>query len=97
MGNGVAVVLNNTQELKVSSKSNPNSIGGAIAGAIRENKDVVVSVIGAGAMNQAMKGIAIANGFLAPNGIRLSVVPGFGSVEIDGENRTIINLELRRF
>ena len=89
--------LSNIDKLRVSSRSNPNSVAGAITGAVREHKNVIVTVIGAGAVNQAIKAIAIANGYLAPNGIRLSIVPGFKIVEVNGENRTAINLELRRF
>lgn len=85
------------QEMKVSSNSQPNAVAGAIAGSVREGNDVVVSVIGAGAMNQAMKSIAIANGFLAPNGIRLAVIPGFDTSEIEGKQRTLMKLSLRRF
>lgn len=84
------------QEMKVSSNSQPTAVAGAIAGAVREGKDVVISVIGAGAVNQAIKSIAIANGYLAPNGIRLAVIPGFDISEIDGNQRTLMKLSLRR-
>ncbi|MGB4412128.1 MAG: stage V sporulation protein S [Atribacterales bacterium] len=91
-------VVNNerVQKMRVSSESQPKAVAGAIAGAIREGKDVVVSAIGAGATNQAIKSIAIANGFLAPNGIRLAVIPGFDTSEIDGKQRTLIKLDLRK-
>jgi stage V sporulation protein S len=78
--------------LKVSSKSNPNSVAGAIAGAIREHGNTEIQAIGAGALNQAIKAIAIARGFVAPSGINLVCVPAFTDVLIDNETRTAIKL-----
>ena len=78
--------------LKVSTKSNPNSVAGALAGIIRENKTAEIQAIGAGAINQSVKAIAIARGFLAPSGIDLICIPSFSDVEIDGEERTAIKL-----
>ena len=78
--------------LKVSSKSNPNSCAGAVAGAIRQTGAVEVQVVGAGALNQAIKAIAIARGYVAPSGIDLICIPTFADIEIDGEGRTAIRL-----
>lgn len=78
--------------LKVSSKSNPNSVAGALAGVIRERQTAEIQAIGAGALNQAIKAIAITRGFLAPSGIDLYCVPAFTDIEIDGEERTAIKL-----
>jgi stage V sporulation protein S len=78
--------------LKVSSKSNPNSVAGAMAGVVRQTGAVEVQVIGAGALNQAIKAIAIARGYVAPSGIDLVCVPTFADIEIDGEGRTAIRL-----
>lgn len=78
--------------LKVSSKSNPNSVAGALAGVIRENGSAEIQAIGAGALNQAIKAIAVARGFVAPSGIDLVCVPSFTDVNIDGEERTAIKL-----
>jgi stage V sporulation protein S len=78
--------------LKVSSKSNPNSVAGALAGVLRESGAAEMQVIGAGALNQAIKAIAIARGFVAPSGMDLICVPAFTDVEIDGEERTAIKL-----
>ena len=78
--------------LKVSSRSVPNSVAGAIAGVIRENKTVEIQAVGAGAANQAIKSIAIARGYLAPIGIDLICIPAFTSIQIDGEDRTAIKL-----
>ena len=78
--------------LKVSSKSSPNSVAGAVAGVIRETGSVEVQAVGAGAANQAIKAIAIARGYLAPTGVDLVCVPAFASVTIDGEERTAMKL-----
>lgn len=78
--------------LKVSSKSNPNSVAGALAGVIREKGCAEVQVIGAGALNQAVKAIAIARGFVAPSGLDLICVPAFTDIHINGEERTAIRL-----
>lgn len=78
--------------LKVSSKSNPNSVAGALAGVIRENGSAEIQAIGAGALNQSIKAIAVARGFVAPSGIDLVCVPSFTDVNIDGEERTAIKL-----
>jgi stage V sporulation protein S len=78
--------------LKVSSKSNPNSVAGALAGVLRESGEAEMQVIGAGALNQAIKAIAIARGFVAPSGMDLICVPAFTDVMIDGEERTAIKL-----
>ena len=78
--------------LKVSSKSSPNSCAGAMAGVIRQSGSVEVQVVGAGALNQAIKAVAIARGYLAPSGIDLVAVPSFAEIDIDGETRTAIRL-----
>lgn len=78
--------------LRVSSKSAPNSVAGAIAGVIREKGSVEVQAVGAGAANQAIKAVAIARGYLAPTGIDLICIPAFASVVIDSEDRTAIKL-----
>ena len=78
--------------LKVQSKSNPNSVGGALAGVLREKGNAEIQAIGAGALNQAVKSIAIARGFVAPSGLDLICVPAFTDIEIDGEQKTAIKL-----
>ncbi len=80
--------------LKVSSKSNPNSVAGALAGVLRQYGAVEVQVVGAGALNQAVKAIAIARGFVAPSNIDLVCIPTFADIEIDGEGRTAIRLAI---
>ena len=78
--------------LKVSSKSNPNSVAGALAGVLREKGNAEIQAIGAGALNQAVKAIAIARGFVAPAGVDLICIPAFAEVEVEGEERTGIKL-----
>lgn len=76
--------------LKVSAKSQPKSVAGALAAALRGNSIAEVQAVGAGAVNQAIKAIAITRGFVAPNGIDLVVVPAFSEINIEGEERTAI-------
>lgn len=76
--------------LKVSAKSNPNSVAGALAGVVREKGVAEMQAIGAGAINQAIKAVAIARGFVAPSGIDLICIPAFADVNIEGEERTAI-------
>ena len=78
--------------LKVSAKSSPNKVAGALAGVIREEGKAEMQAIGAGALNQAIKATAIARGFVAPGGIDLVCIPGFVDIGIDGEERTAIKL-----
>jgi stage V sporulation protein S len=84
----------NIKLLKVSSKSKPNSVAGAIAGIIRSESRVQVQTIGAGALNQAVKGVAIARGFIAPTGQELVCIPFFKDIEINGEVKTAIVLSI---
>ena len=78
--------------LKVSSKSNPSSVAGAIANVFKEKNTVEIQSVGAGAINQAIKAIAIARGFVAPSGKNLICTPAFSDISIDGEERTAIKL-----
>lgn len=80
--------------LRVSTKSNPNSVAGALAGVLREKGTAELQAVGAGALNQAVKAVAIARGFVAPSGIDLVCVPAFADIEIDGEERTAIKLSI---
>lgn len=80
------------ETIKVSSKSNPNSVAGALANVFREKSKVEMQAIGAGALNQAIKAIAIARGFVAPSGKNLVCIPAFADILIDSEERTAIKL-----
>ncbi|WP_138206684.1 stage V sporulation protein S [Haloimpatiens lingqiaonensis] len=78
--------------LKVSAQSSPKSVAGALAAIVRDNKTAEIQAIGAGSVNQSIKAIAIARGFVAPNGIDLVTIPAFSQIDIDGEERTAIKL-----
>lgn len=82
----------NSDLLKISTNSNPNSVAGAIAALIKEKETIEMQAIGAGAINQAIKAIAIARGFVSPMGINLICIPSFASITIDGEEKTGIRL-----
>ena len=77
--------------MKVSADSKPKAVAGALAAVLREKGSVELQAIGAGAVNQAVKAIAITRGFVAPNGIDLFAIPAFTKVEIEGEERTAIH------
>lgn len=87
--------MKNENILKISTKSNPNSIAGAIAGVVKEEGTAELHAIGAGAVNQAMKAIAIARGFVAPAGIDLICVPAFTEVRIDEDDKTAMRFIVR--
>ena len=80
------------ETLKVSSKSNPSSVAGALANVFKDNVNVEIQAVGAGAINQAIKAIAIARGFVAPSGKNLICIPAFSDITIDGEEKTAIKL-----
>lgn len=83
------------QILKVKSTSVVNKVAGAIAEMVREGKDIEVHAIGAGALNQGVKALATARGYVASNGIDLYFVPAFVDIQIDGEDRTGIKLVIK--
>ena len=78
--------------LKVSSKSRPSAVAGAIAGVVREIGRAEVQAIGAGATNQAIKAVAIARDYLRETGIDAVCLPAFIDITIDNEDRTAIRL-----
>lgn len=80
--------------IKVASKSEPKEVAGMIANLVKEEKSIEVQAVGAGAVNQAVKSIAVARGYVAPMGINLSCIPAFVDVDIEGETRTGIKLVL---
>ncbi len=80
--------------LKVAASSNPASVGGAVVRNIQEHKEVEVLAVGAGAVNQAVKGIAIAAGYAAPQGYALSTRIGFVDIEIEGEHKTAMKFKI---
>ncbi|MBX6753262.1 stage V sporulation protein S [Thermorudis peleae] len=78
--------------LKVSARSRPSAVAGAIAGVVRECGRAEVQAIGAGAANQAVKAVAIARGYLLESGIDAVCLPSFINVTINNEDRTAIRL-----
>jgi stage V sporulation protein S len=81
-----------TEVLRVKADSNPNRVAGALAGVIRQKGSAEIQTIGAGALNQAVKALAIARGFMAPSGVDLICRPAFADIEVDGQERTAIRL-----
>jgi stage V sporulation protein S len=81
--------------LKVSASSNPHSVAGAVAAIIRDGREVEIQAVGAGAVNQGIKAIAVARGYLAPNGFEICCIPAFSDIEIEGVQRTAVKLMVR--
>jgi stage V sporulation protein S len=81
--------------IKVSANSRTSAVAGAIAGVIREHRHAEVQAIGAGAVNQAMKALVLATGYLKNDGIYVSCVPEFADVTIDDKVRTAIKLVIQ--
>lgn len=78
--------------IKVSAKSRSTAVAGAIAGVVREQGRAEVQSIGAGAVNQAVKAVAIARGYLQEDGIDVITIPFFTDIEIDGQERTAVRM-----
>lgn len=78
--------------IKVSANSRSTAVAGAIAGVIREHGRAEVQSIGAGAVNQAIKAVAIARGYLQEDGFDIITIPYFNDIEIDGNERTALRL-----
>lgn len=82
--------------LKVSARSNPNAVAGALAAAMRERQSAELQAVGAGALNQAIKAVAIARSYLKESAIEVVCVPSFITVEICDTERTGISLAIER-
>ena len=78
--------------IKVSASSRTSAVAGAIAGVVREHKRAEAQAIGAGAVNQAIKAVAIARGYLQEDGLDVICIPEFTSVDIEGKERTALKL-----
>jgi len=78
--------------IKVSATSRTSAVAGAIAGVVREHQRAEVQAIGAGAVNQAVKALVLAKGYLEGDGIHVICLPEFVEVDIDGKVRTAIKL-----
>lgn len=81
--------------VRVSGKSRPNSVAGAIAALLRLQGEVEVQAIGALAVNQAVKAIAIARGYIAPDNLDLVAVPSFVKLELEDEERTAMKFVVK--
>ena len=82
------------EQMKVASSSNPTSVAGAISSIIRNQNYLDVDTVGAGSLNQAIKAIAIARGYLVPRGIDLYVLPSFKEIKIEGKEKTAVRLHV---
>jgi stage V sporulation protein S len=91
-----AVERHSAEVLKVSTRSRPSAVAGAIAGVIRDSGVAEVQSIGAGATNQAIKAVAIARSYLSEEGVDIVCTPSFIDVAIDDEERTAIRLLVER-
>ena len=78
--------------IKVKANSRTAAVAGAIAGVMREHKHAIIQAIGAGAVNQSVKVLVLARGYLAEDGIIIVCIPEFVDVEIDGKVRTAVKL-----
>jgi len=85
------------ETLKVSGKSRPNAVAGAIAALLRSQGEVEVQAIGPAAVNQAVKAIAIARGYIIPENLDLHTQPAFVKLDIDNEERTAVRFAVRGF
>ena len=82
------------EQMKVASSSNPTSVAGAISSIISNQNYLDVDTVGAGSLNQAIKAIAIARGYLVPSGIDLYVLPSFKEIKIEGKEKTAVRLHV---
>lgn len=82
--------------IKVSAHSRSTSVAGAIAGVVRESGRAEVQAIGAGAVNQAVKAVAIARGYLAQDGIDVVCLPEFAEIQIEDQERTAVKLIIEK-
>lgn len=80
--------------IKVKSKSNPKMVAGAIAAFLREKGKVEIQAVGAGAVNQAVKAIAITKSYVVQNGIELITIPEFAKIMIDEQQHTAIKFSI---
>lgn len=81
--------------IKVSAKSNPNAVAGALANILKQQKSVNVQAVGAGSINQAVKAIAIARGFIVLGGKDIVCIPVFAEVNIDMQQKTAIRFQIK--
>ncbi len=90
----IVVNIDNPEVIKVSAKSRSTAVAGAIAGVIRQHNFAEVQAIGAGAVNQAVKALAIARGYLERDSIKIVCTPYFTEVDIEGSERTAMRFKV---
>jgi stage V sporulation protein S len=83
-------------QIKVASNSSCTAVAGAISNLMRNQNSLEVSIVGAGALNQAIKAIAIARGYLVPSGIEICVIPSFKEILLDGKQKTAMKLRIEK-
>lgn len=88
--------MNERTKYKVAANTDPGKLAGAIAEAVRNEENVQLLSVGAGAVNQAVKSVAVANGMLAPRGEALVIAPAFRDFDLEGEERTAMLLTLKQ-
>lgn len=84
------------EQMKVASTSSPSAVAGAISSIFRSQDQLDIDTVGAGALNQAIKAIAIARGFLVPSGIDLVLSPSFKEIQIEGKEKTAVRLHIKK-
>ncbi len=84
------------EHMKVASSSSPASVAGAISSIMRTQKSLDIDTVGAGSLNQAIKALAIARGYLAPSGIELTMYPTFREITIEGKEKTAVRLHIEK-
>lgn len=85
-------------DFRAASKTDVGKLAGAITEVTRQGDDIVISAVGAGAVNQAVKAVAKARGYLAPTGVNIVIVPSFKNFDDDeiGEERTAMVMEIKK-
>lgn len=85
------------EKFKVTSSTSPAKLAKAIANSIREGSDgIEIAAVGAGAVNQTVKAVAVARGYLVPCGTDIVIVPSFKDIQLNGEERTSIVMEVKK-
>ena len=84
------------EKMKVGSSTDVASLAGAITGSIKNDGSAELQAIGAGAVNQMVKALITARGYLAPEGISIEMMPSFCTLEIHGKEKTAIRFEVQR-
>lgn len=91
----ILVEDNHDSVLRVGNTSNPKDVASALSHALYDRKRVTIRAIGAGAVNQAVKALAIARGFVAPRGLNIAFIPGFDSTIMpDGKEVSVITFRV---